>query len=239
MCFGSVWGVNHAFLCMVFFAAVLLLCSVFFSFQDLTTAEDEERTPDLDLERISGGAGWRVTWRLQPGEVGLFWRLFFLGVLLGLLLCPRACLRLLRTRSLSAFFALSPSTRLLAQALGVALLGFALGFGCLGFGWEGSLCLCRFFLPLFVSLPLRCSAQALGFGFLGFAFALVCFGSVWGVNHAFLCMVFFRCCSVVVLSFLFFSGSDDSRGRGEDTRPGSGAAQWRGWLEGHLASSTR
>ena len=78
-----------------------------------------------------------------------FLRLFFLGVLLGLLLCPRVCLRLLRTRSLSAFFALSPSTRLLAQALGVALLGF----GCLGFGWEGSLCLCRFFLTLFVPLP--------------------------------------------------------------------------------------
>ena len=62
--------------CAWFFAAVLLLCSVFFSFQDLTTAEDEERTPDLYLERLSGGAGWRVTWRLQPGEFGLFWRLF-------------------------------------------------------------------------------------------------------------------------------------------------------------------
>ena len=59
-----------------FFAAVLLLCSVFFSFQDLTTAEDEERTPDLDLERLSGGAGWRVTWRLQPVEVGLFCAFF-------------------------------------------------------------------------------------------------------------------------------------------------------------------
>ena len=77
VCFGSVWGGgNHALLCMVFFAAVLLLCSVFFFLQDLTTAEDEERTPDLDLERLSGGAGWMVTWRLQPGEVGLFWRLF-------------------------------------------------------------------------------------------------------------------------------------------------------------------
>ena len=104
-------GGNHALLCVVFFAAVLLLCSVFFSFQDLTTAEDEERTPDLDLERLSGGAGWRVTWRLQPGEVGLFWRLFcafFLGVLLGLLLCPRVCLRLLRTTSSSAFLRYPP-----------------------------------------------------------------------------------------------------------------------------------
>ena len=104
----GVWGGNHALLCMVFFAAVLLLCSVFFFLQDLTTAEDEERTPDLDLERLSGGAGWRVTWRLQPGEVGLFWRLFFLGVLLGLLLCPRVCLRHLRTRSLSAFLRYPP-----------------------------------------------------------------------------------------------------------------------------------
>ena len=82
--------------CAWFFAAVLLLCSVFFSFQDLTTAEDEERTPDLDLERLSGGAGWRVTWRLQPGEVGLFWRLFcaffFLGVLLAWAFALPTCL---------------------------------------------------------------------------------------------------------------------------------------------------
>ena len=76
VCFGSVWGVTMHFCAWFFFAAVLLLCSVFFFLQDLTTAEDEERTPDLDLERLSGGAGWRVTWRLQPGEVGLFWRLF-------------------------------------------------------------------------------------------------------------------------------------------------------------------
>ena len=48
MCFGSVWG-DHALLCMVFFAAVLL-CSVFFFLQDLTTAEVEERTPVNDTE---------------------------------------------------------------------------------------------------------------------------------------------------------------------------------------------
>ena len=41
-----------------FFASVLLLCSVFFSFQDLTTAEDEERTPG------SGAAQW---WGLLEG----------------------------------------------------------------------------------------------------------------------------------------------------------------------------
>ena len=45
-------GGYHALLCMVFFAAVLL-CSVFFFLQDLTTAEDEERTPG------SGGPQWR------------------------------------------------------------------------------------------------------------------------------------------------------------------------------------
>ena len=44
-------GGDNALLCMVFFAAVLL-CSVFF-LQDLTTAEDEERTPG------SGAAQWR------------------------------------------------------------------------------------------------------------------------------------------------------------------------------------
>ena len=42
-------GGDHALLCMVFFAAVLL-CSVFFFLQDLTTAEDEERTPVNDTE---------------------------------------------------------------------------------------------------------------------------------------------------------------------------------------------
>ena len=97
--------------CAWFFLLLFCCCAQFF-FQDLTTAEEEERTPDLDLERLSGGAGWRVSWRLQPGEVGLFWRLFcaffFLGVLLGLLLCPRVCLRLLRTRSLSAFLRYPP-----------------------------------------------------------------------------------------------------------------------------------
>ena len=73
-----------------------------------------------------------------------------------------------------------------------------------------------FFAPFCSPCPLRCSAQALGFVFLGFAFALVSFGSVWGVTMHF-CAWFFCFCSVVVLSFLFFSGSDDSRGRGEDT----------------------
>ena len=150
-----------------------------------------------------------------------FLRLFFLGVLFGLLLCPRVCLRLLRTRSLSAFCAIPP-TRLLAQALGVALLVFALGFGCLGYGWEGSFCLCRFFAPFCSPCPLRCSAQALGFGFFGLCF---CPGVLWlgvGGYHALLCMVFFCCCSVV-FSFLFSSGSDDSRGRGEDTWIWSGS----------------
>ena len=54
-CPGVLWlgvGGDHALLCMVFFAAVLL-CSVFFFLQDLTTAEDEERTPG------SGAAQWR------------------------------------------------------------------------------------------------------------------------------------------------------------------------------------
>ena len=56
LCPGVLWlgvGGDHALFCMLFFASVLLMCSVFFSFQDLTTAEDEERT------RGSGGAQWR------------------------------------------------------------------------------------------------------------------------------------------------------------------------------------
>ena len=131
-----------------------------------------------------------------------FSRLFFLGVLFGLLLCPRVCLRLLRTRSLSAFCAIPP-TRLLAQALGVALLGFALGFGCLGYGWEGSFCLCRFFAPFCSHCPLRCSAQALGFGFFGLCF---CPGVLWlgvGGDHALLCMVFLLLFCCVQFSFFF------------------------------------
>ena len=73
-----------------------------------------------------------------------------------------------------------------------------------------------FFLPPLVPpCPLRCSAQALGSGFLGFAFALVSFGSVWGVTMHFCAWFFF---AVVVLCSVFSSsGSDDSRGRGEDT----------------------
>ena len=54
-CPGVLWlgvGGDHALLCIVFFAAVLL-CSVFFFLQDLTTAEDEERTTG------SGVAQWR------------------------------------------------------------------------------------------------------------------------------------------------------------------------------------
>ena len=131
-----------------------------------------------------------------------FLRLFFLGVLFGLLLCPRVCLRLRRTRFLSAFCAIPP-TRLSAQALGVALLGFALGFGCLGYGWEGSFCLCRFFAPFCSPCPLRCSAQALGFGFSGFAFALVCFGSVWGVTMHFCAWFFLLLFCCVQFSFFF------------------------------------
>ena len=136
---------------------VSLCCWLFFP------GSDDTRPWSTDMD------GWRVSWLLQLGEVGLFWRLFcaffFLGVFFGLLLCPRVCLRLLRTRSLSAFCAIPPPTRLLAQALGVALLGFALGFVCLGYGWEGSFCLCRFFAPFCSPCPLRCSAQSLGFGF--------------------------------------------------------------------------
>ena len=48
----GVGGVTMHFCAWFFFAAVLL-CSVFFFLQDLTTAEDEERTPG------SGAAQWR------------------------------------------------------------------------------------------------------------------------------------------------------------------------------------
>ena len=81
---------------------------------------------------------------------------------------------------------------------------------------------CAGFLQPFVPLPLRCSAQAIGFGFFGLCF---CPGVLWlGVtgDHALLCMVFlllFCCC----IQFFFFSGSDDSRGQGEDTWIWSGS----------------
>ena len=78
------------------------------------------------------------------------------------------------------------------------------------------------FAPFCSPCSLRCSAHALGFVFLGFACALVCFGSVWGVTMHF-CAWFFRVCSVVVFSFLFCSGSDESRGRGDDTWIWSGS----------------
>ena len=71
--------------------------------------------------------------------------------------------------------------------------------------------------------------------FLGFAFALVCFGSVGGVDHALLCMVFF---AAVLLCSVFFFLQDLTTAEDEERTPGSGAAQWRGWLEGLLASST-
>ena len=149
-------------------------------------------------------------------------RFFYLGVLLGLLLCPRVCLRLLRTRSLSTFCATPHPTRLLTQALGVALLGFALGFRCLGYAWEGSFCLCRFFCPLLFPLPLRCSAQDLGFGFIGLCFCPGVLCLVWGGDHALFCMVFLLliCCCV---QFSVFLGSDDSRGQEEDTWIWSGS----------------
>ena len=60
------------------------------------------------------------------------------------------------------------------------------------------------------------------FWFFGLCF---CPGVLWlgvGDDHALLCLVFFVC-SIVVFSFLFFSGSDDSRGRGEDTWIWSGS----------------
>ena len=166
---------------------------------------------------------------------GAFFAPFFLGVLFGLLLCPRVCLRLLRTRSLSAFCAIPP-TRLLAQALGVALLGFALGFGCLGYGWEGSFCLCRFFAPFCSPCLLRCSAQALGFGFFGLCF---CPGVLWlgvGVTMHFFAWFFF---AAVLLCSVFFFLQDLTTAEDEERTPRSGAAQWRGWLEGLLASPTR
>ena len=93
-----------------------------------------------------------------------------------------------------------------------------------------------FFAPLCSPCPLRCSAQALGFVFLGFVFALVCFGLVWGVTMHF-CAWFFA--SVFWLCSVFFSFQDPTTAEDEERTPGSGAAQWRGRLEGLLVSSTK
>ena len=78
------------------------------------------------------------------------------------------------------------------------------------------------FLPLLFSCPLGCSSQALQFGLLVFAIALVDLGSLMVGNRA-LSQVLFCCCSVL-FSFCLFSVSDDRRGHGADTRPGSGVA---------------
>ena len=79
-----------------------------------------------------------------------------------------------------------------------------------------------FFCPLLFPLPLRCSAQDLGFGFIGLCFCpgVPCLGV--GVTMHF-CAWFFCFCSNVVFIFFFFSGSDDSRGQGEDTWIWSGS----------------
>ena len=164
-----------------------------------------------------------------------FLRLFFLGVLFGLLLCPPVCLRLLRTRSLSAFCAI-PSTRLLAQALGVCFAWLCSWLWVLRL-WVGGL-----FLPVLVFLPPFVPPAPLGvrhsirFCFFGLCF---CPGVLWlgvGGDQALLCMVFlllFCCCSV------FFSFQDPTTAKDEERTPESGAAQWWGWLEGLLASSTQ
>ena len=55
-------------------------------------------------------------------------------------------------------------------------------------------------------------------------------------DHAHLCMVFF---AAVLLCSVFFFLQDLTTAADEERTPGSGAAQWRGWLEGLLASSTR
>ena len=73
-----------------------------------------------------------------------------------------------------------------------------------------------FFAPFCSPCPLRCSAQALGFGFFWALLLPWCTLAWCGGDYALLCMVFFCCCSVVGFSFLFSSGSDDSRG--DDTR---------------------
>ena len=79
-----------------------------------------------------------------------------------------------------------------------------------------------FFAPFCSPCPLRCSAQALGFGFYWALLLPWCALARCGVTMHF-CAWLFCFCSVVVFSFLFFSGSDDSRGRGEDPWNGSGS----------------
>ena len=108
VCFGSVWGVTMHF-CAWFFCC----CSVVFSFL-FSSGSDDSRGRGEDawiwsgsVARLAGGSpGFFNPVRLVC--FGAFFAPFFLGVLFGLLLCPSVCLRLLRTRSLSAFCAISP-----------------------------------------------------------------------------------------------------------------------------------
>ena len=74
VCFGSVWGITMHF--RAWFFLLLFCCCVQFSFLFRIRRQPRTRRGHLDLERLSGGAGWRVSWLLQPSEFGLFWRLF-------------------------------------------------------------------------------------------------------------------------------------------------------------------
>ena len=84
--------------------------------------------------------------------------------------------------------------------------------------------------PVLFPLPPKVFGTGIRFWFFGLCF---CPGVLWlgvGGDHALLCMVFFCCCSVV-FSFLFPSGSDDRRGRGEDSWI------WRGSVTGLAGGS--
>ena len=99
-------------------------------------------------------------------------------------------------------------------------LGFSLALGCLGFRFEGSFCLCRFFFPVFSSpapLGVRNRPYVLVFWalFLSWSALVRCGGD----NQTLLFKIFSYYSDV--FSFLFFSsGSDNTRGQdisGNDT----------------------
>ena len=112
-CPGVLWfgvGGDHALLCIVFFCC----CCVVFSF--LSSGSDDSRGRGEDTWIWSGsvaGLAGVSSGFFNPVRLvcfGAFFAPFFLRCcfLLGFLSCPRVCLRLLRTRSLSVFCAIPP-----------------------------------------------------------------------------------------------------------------------------------
>ena len=119
----------------------------------------------------SSGAGWRVFCIFNPVIWSSLCALFvpFCKVFAWALISPCLCVHFLWSVVFLRFLRYPPSPAFLKKAIGVSLLGFALEFGWLPFGWDGSPFDCAY---SFCSLCFYWLGTKIGFDILSFAFVL-------------------------------------------------------------------